>query len=79
VPHLLWYIFTSQVWLFTVLRPAQEFFTYMETSPLSVKGCKILAYARRSRPVSREGSLSCHTYCDTGPRFFRSLLKDHPI
>jgi hypothetical protein len=28
-------------WLFTVLRPAQEFFTYMETSPLPVKGCKI--------------------------------------
>jgi hypothetical protein len=27
-------------WLFTVLRPAQEFFTYM-TSPLPVKGCKI--------------------------------------
>jgi hypothetical protein len=28
-------------WLFTVLSPAQEFFTYMETSPLPVKGCKI--------------------------------------
>jgi hypothetical protein len=28
-------------WLFTVLRPAQESFTYMETSPLPVKGCKI--------------------------------------
>jgi hypothetical protein len=27
-------------WLFTVLRPAQEYFTYMETSPLPVKGCK---------------------------------------
>jgi hypothetical protein len=24
-------------WLFTVLRPAQEYFTYMETSPLPVK------------------------------------------
>jgi hypothetical protein len=28
-------------WLFTVLRPAQEYFTYMETSPLPVKGYKI--------------------------------------
>jgi hypothetical protein len=27
--------------LFTVLRPSQEYFTYMETSPLPVKGCKI--------------------------------------
>jgi hypothetical protein len=28
-------------WLFTGLRPAQEYFTYMEMSPLPVKGCKI--------------------------------------
>jgi hypothetical protein len=27
-------------WLFPVLRPTQECFTYMETSPLPVKGCK---------------------------------------
>jgi hypothetical protein len=47
------------VWLFIVLRPAQEYFTYIETSPLPVKGCKILAYTRRSGPLSRDGSLSC--------------------
>jgi hypothetical protein len=29
--------------------------------------------------LSREGSLSCHTYCDTDPRFFRSHPKDRPI
>jgi hypothetical protein len=28
-------------WLFIVLRPAQEYFTSMETSPLPVKDCKI--------------------------------------
>jgi hypothetical protein len=33
-------------------------FHFMETPPLPVKGFKILAYARRSRPLSREGSLS---------------------
>jgi hypothetical protein len=65
-------------WLFTVLRPAQEFFTYMETSPMPVKGCKIWAYAPRSGPLSREGSLSYHTYCETVPRFIRSPPKDHP-
>jgi hypothetical protein len=47
-------------WLFTVLRPVQEFLTYMETSPLPVKMCKIYAYARRSGPLSREAS-----YCAT--------------
>jgi hypothetical protein len=66
-------------WLFTVLRPAQEFFTQMEMSPLPVKGWKSYAYARRSGPLSREGSLSCHICCDTGPRFFRSRPKDLPM
>jgi hypothetical protein len=66
-------------WLFTVLRSAQEYFTYMETSPMPVKGCKIWAYARRSGPLSREGFLLCHTCCGTGPRFFRSHPKDRPI
>ena len=30
-------------------------------------------------PLSREGSLSCHTYCDTLPPVFRSHPKDLPI
>ena len=48
-------------------------------SLLPVTGLKILAYARRSGPLSREGSLPCHTNCDTGPRFTRSHTKDrHP-
>jgi hypothetical protein len=45
-------------------------------SPLSVTGLQILAYARRSGPLSREGSFSCHTCCDTGPRLIRSRPKD---
>jgi hypothetical protein len=31
-------------WLSTVLRPAQELLTYVETSPLPVKGCTISTY-----------------------------------
>jgi hypothetical protein len=50
-------------WLFTVLRPTQEIFTCMKTSPLPVKRCKIEAYAWRSGPLSGEGSLSCHICC----------------
>ena len=63
---------------FIVLHPFQEYFTYVEMSPLPVKGCK-KAYARRPGPLSREGSLSCNTCCDTGPRFFRSHPKERPI
>jgi hypothetical protein len=36
-------------------------------------------HARRSGPLSMVGSLSCHSYCDTGPRFFRSHPKDRPF
>jgi hypothetical protein len=32
----------------------------------------------RSGPLSREGSLSFHTYCDTGPRFLPVLSKGPP-
>jgi hypothetical protein len=50
-------------------------------SPLPVTGLQILVYARRSGPLSREGSVTCHPYCDTRPRFLRSHPKDlhlHP-
>jgi hypothetical protein len=40
---------------------------------------EVEAHARRSGPLSREGFLSCHTGCDTGPRFFRSHPKDRPF
>jgi hypothetical protein len=43
-----------------------------------VKGCNMLAYARPSGLLSREGYLSCHICSDTGPRFFRSHPKDRP-
>jgi hypothetical protein len=36
-------------------------------------------YVWRSGPLRREGSLWCHTYCYTGPRFSRSHSKDRPI
>jgi hypothetical protein len=66
-------------WLYiTLLRPVREYFTHMETPPLPVKGCKILAYSRRSGSLNREGSLSCHTCCDTGPRFFPFHPKYRP-
>ena len=50
--------------LFGVLHPVWELFTHMEMSPLLVKGC-----SWHSCPWSSEGSLACHTYCDTGRPF----------
>jgi hypothetical protein len=34
-------VYSGIDWLIIVLRPAQEYFPYMETSPLPMKGCKI--------------------------------------
>jgi hypothetical protein len=53
-----------------VLSPTQEYFTYMEMSPLPLKGCKISAYARHSRPLSREGSLFATPVVTQGLGFF---------
>ena len=46
--------------VFGVYRPTREYFTYMETSPLPVNG-----YARHTWPLNSEGSLACHSFCDT--------------
>jgi hypothetical protein len=51
-----------------------KFSSIWRLSPLPVIGP-----TRRSGLLSREGTLSCHTYCDTGPRFKVSHPKDrHP-
>jgi hypothetical protein len=42
-------------WLFTVLGTAQEFFTYMETSPLPVKGCKKICLCLALRAFEQGG------------------------
>ena len=58
--------------LSVVLRPTQGYFTYMETSPIAGEGLQILTYTRHLWPLSSEGSLTCHIYCDTGHRFLLS-------
>ena len=37
---------------------------------------QILTYARHSWPLSSEGSLSCHIYCDTGLSFIMVIPED---
>ena len=40
---------------------------------------QILTYTRRLRPLSSEGSLACHTCCDTGHPFLRSSPRTRDI
>jgi hypothetical protein len=60
-------------WLFTVPRPAEEFFTDMETSPLQAKRWKIYAFARSSGPLFIVPHLLWH-----GASVFRVSSKGPP-
>ena len=40
------------------------------------KGLQILTYARHLWPLSSEGSLACHIYCDTGHPFIMVISGD---
>jgi hypothetical protein len=53
---------------------------YMEKSSPPTKGCKMTNVGRclNSGSLSREGSLSCHTYCDMGYQFLQTHPKNLP-
>jgi hypothetical protein len=69
-----WMIDRLYMYVYTVLHPANEFFT------ITGEGLQNIGlYAQRSRPLSREGSLLCHTCCDTGPQYFLSHPKGRPF
>jgi hypothetical protein len=58
--------------------PLKNFHLYGDVT-ITSEGLQNLGLCSTLRPFSREGSLSCHTCCDTGPRFFRSHPKDRTI
>ena len=43
---------------------------------LAGEGLQILTCTRHSWPLSSEGSLACHTYCDTGRLFIMVISED---
>jgi hypothetical protein len=67
-----WMVCTRTLICLFVYSRTSNFSAIWRLSPLPVTGLQILAYAWRLGQLSREGSLSCHTYCDTGPRIIRS-------
>jgi hypothetical protein len=73
---LLWSVKLCYVgWLFTALRPAQEYFTYMETSPLPVKGCKIYRPMLGAQGLSAGRDLYRATPAVTRDLGFSSLIR----
>ena len=61
---------------FGVFRPTREFYHAYGDVIIAIEGLLILTYARHSWPLSIEGSLACHTYCDTGHPFIMIICKD---
>jgi hypothetical protein len=73
-----WYSFKYEdiVWFFIA---AWACFSYPATDTITGDRAANLDPCLALLAFSSEGSFSCHTYCDTGPRFIRSHLKDrHP-
>ena len=60
-------------------RPTQEFITHFHSiGDVTITGevQQILTNARQSWPLSNEGSLACHTYCDAGHAFIIVISED---
>ena len=68
--------------LFVCLFVCLEFFVHSKhfhsfgDVNIAREGLQILTYARHSWPLSSEGSLACHTYCDTGHSFIMVIPED---
>ena len=69
------------VCLFGVLHPTREVFNLMETSQLPVEGCKFWlvlgTHGHWAWPLSSEGSLACHTFCDM-EHPFKIVISEDP-
>ena len=55
--------------------PLESFHSYGDVN-ITSEGLQILTYARHSWPLCSEGSLACHTYCDTGHPFIMVISED---
>ena len=55
--------------------PTREFFHSFGDVPIAGEGLLILTYARHLLPLSSEGSVACHTYCDVGHLFYTGHLR----
>jgi hypothetical protein len=64
------------VCLFVCFESHEQFFSYLATVTIAGDRAANLDLCLALTAFSSEGSFTCHTYCDTGPPFLRSYLKD---
>jgi hypothetical protein len=65
-------------WLFSGFTSHPRIFHLYEDVTIASEGLQNSDLCSALRAFE-QGTLSCHTCCDTGPRFFRSHTKDHRI
>jgi hypothetical protein len=61
---------------FVCFESQEQFFSYLATVTITGDGTANLDLCLALPAFSSEGSFKCHTYCDTGPPFPWSYLKD---
>ena len=65
-------------WMNEVYRHSREFFHSYGDVTIAGEGLQILTYARHLCPLNIEGSLTCHTHCDTGLPFIIMVISEDP-
>ena len=61
------------VWIF--LSPSRIFYSFWVIT-ITGEGIQNVTYTRYSSPLSSEGFLTCHTFCDTGQPFKMVISED---
>ena len=64
------------VWFFISLSSHSRTFHSYGDVTITGEGLQILTYARHSWQLSSEGSLTCHSHCDTGLPFIMVISED---
>ena len=59
---------TKNLFVLSLSSHSRIFHSYGDVT-IAGEGLQILTYDRHPWPLSSEGSLTSHTYCDTGPHF----------
>ena len=75
-----WYIVLWKAFyiLFVLFdRPTRKFFIHIGDVTITGERLQILIYARHSWPLSNDGSLACHTYCDNGHPFIMVMSEEN--
>jgi hypothetical protein len=62
-----------------VQTPPRQFFSYPAAVTITSDRAAKLDQCLALVAFTSDGSFSCHTYCDTGPRFIRSPMADPGI